>query len=448
LDDPGSYPLVITLLIKLNELSSPQVIISITGMVLLLICAAFISAAEVALFSLEPSHLDIIRKSKSKSDDIILNLIKDTKRLIATLLISINFANIGIVLFSSIILKKLFAFESQLYAFLFQVIVVTFLLLIAGEVVPKIYASRNALKVAAIMAYPISILRKIFYPISSFMMFSTKLIDKNVKTPSNQISVEDLEQALELTSGPGKEYDNEHRILKGIVRFGNTTVKQAMTPRVDVFALDKEWGFKKVVQTILDSGFSRLPVYEENFDNITGILVIKDLLKHIEEEDSFKWWELCRPAQYVPETKKIDDLLKEFQTKKTHMAVVVDEYGGSYGIITLEDILEEILGDINDEFDEDELKYSKLDEFNFVFEGKIPLNDLFKIISIEEKEIEEARGEAETLAGFIIEHKGRIPKKGEKLSFGNLLFLVEAADKRKIKRVKVTIVNQPTEINA
>lgn len=447
MDDPGSYPPALTLLINISELGSPQVIVSIVGMIVLLMCAAFISAAEVALFSLEPSHLEIIRKSKSKTDDLILELIKDTKRLIATLLISINFANIGIVLFSSILLEHLFLFDSELNAFLFQVIIVTFLLLIAGEVVPKIYASRNSLKVASMMAYPITVLRKIFYPISSFMMFSTKMIDKKVKSPVNQISVEDLEQALELTSGPGNSKDNEHKILKGIVRFGNTSVKQAMTPRVDVVALDKEWGFKKVVETILESGFSRLPVYEENFDNIIGILVIKDLLKHIDESDEFKWWELCRPAQYVPETKKIDDLLKEFQTKKTHMAVVVDEYGGAYGVITLEDILEEILGDINDEFDEDDLKYSKLDENNFVFEGKITLNDLYKIIELEDNEIEEAKGEAETLAGFIIEQKGRIPKKGEKLTFGRLMFLVEAADKRKVKRIKVTI-HPPKEVNA
>jgi gliding motility-associated protein GldE len=415
----------------------PEVIISLTGILLLLLFASFISASEVALFSLEPTHLHSIRKSKSKTDDIVLLLIKDPKRLIATLLISINFANIGIVLFSTILFNQLFIL-TPIQKFIVQVIIITFLLLVAGEVIPKIYASRNPLKIAAKTAQYIYWLQKFFYPISSFMMFTTQLLDKRIKPVGHQISVKELEQALELTSDKNL-LTNEHKILKGIVKFGNTTVKQAMTPRIDVVALDKNTPYSQVLKTIVESGFSRIPVYEETFDNIIGILVIKDLLNHLNEPDHFKWYELCRPVQYVPETKKIDDLLKEFQAKKTHLAVVVDEYGGAYGIITMEDILEEILGDINDEFDEDELKFSKLDDDTFIFEGKIPLNDLFKIIEIEGKEIEEAKVEADTLAGLIIELKGKIPKKGEKIQLGNLLMVVESADKRRVKRIKVSV---------
>jgi len=439
LDDPVSYQNTFLLLIQYDALATPQVITSLLGIMLLLIFAAFISASEVAMFSLEPTHVEIIKKSKGKTDDLILELVKDTKRLIATLLISINFANIGIVLFSSILINNLFLFSNPLHAFIVQVVAVTFLLLIIGEVIPKIYASRNPLRVASLMAYPVFLLRRFLYPISSFLIFSTNLIEKRFKKQSNQISVEDLEQALEITSQGDNTNNSEHKILKGIVRFGNTTVKQAMTPRVDVIAIDKNLTYSEVVKVILESGFSRIPVYDETFDNIIGILVIKDLLKHLNEKDAFKWYELCRPVEYVPETKKIDDLLKEFQAKKTHMAVVVDEYGGAYGVITLEDILEEILGDINDEFDEDELKYSKLDDNNFIFEGKIPLNDLFKIIEIEGKELEDAKVEADTLAGLIIELKGKIPKKGEKITFGRLLLTIESADKRRIKRVKITI---------
>jgi putative hemolysin len=414
--------------------------ISLVFILILLVCAALISAAEVGLFSLDPKHLEEIRKSKSKKDDLVMNLIAAPKRLIATLLISINFANIGIVILSSYFIRHLFDFSpNPLFGFLFQVVIVTFLLLIAGEVVPKIYASRNPLKTAAMMAYPVYILQRIFTPLSSFMMFTTSFIDEKYRKKGHQISVEELETALELTSTQQESHQNEHKILKGIVRFGNTDVKQIMTPRVDVIALDKASTFKEVIETIVDCGFSRIPVYDETFDNIIGILFIKDLLKHLEEPEDFAWYSLCRQPFYVPETKKIDDLLKEFQTKKIHMAIVVDEYGGSQGIVTFEDIIEEILGDINDEFDEEEAIYSKLDENNYVFEGKIPLNDFYRIINIDGDNIEELKGESDTLAGLIIEMKGRIPKKGEKLMVENLQFTVEAADKRRVKRIKLTL---------
>lgn len=440
--DPNSYTLTQILSLQAGNWAEPAVIINILIMIALLFCAALISAAEVAFFSLEPIHMQEIKKSKTKTDDLVFDLLMNPKKLIATLLISINFTNIGIVIASTYLTDTLFTFPSEFAKFLYQVVVLTFLILIAGEVIPKIYASRNPLKTLSIMAVPVFWLQRIFYPVSSFMIFSTKLIDNRIKKKQTNISVEELEHALELTTNESHQNDNEHKILKGIVRFGNTDVKQIMTPRVDLVSLEKSEKFTDVINTITESGFSRIPVYEDGFDNITGILVTKDLLKYLDSDEAFDWSVLCRSPYFVPESKKIDDLLKEFQTKKIHMAIVVDEFGGASGVVTMEDIIEEIVGDISDEFDDDELVFSQLDDDNYVFEGKTPLNDLYRVLNINGDEFEEVKGESDTLAGFIIELKGKIPRKGEKLTFQDLLFTVEAADKRRVKQIKVTLLNQ------
>ena len=448
MDDPYSFTLALNL--NLILLAIPvAVIINLLVMIVLLIGAAFISAAEVSLFSLEPSHIAQIKESKSKSDDIVFKLLSNSKRLIATLLISINLANIGIVIITSYLINdaKLIDFSGNPFmGFLFQVVFLTFVILIFGEVIPKIYASRNPLKIASRAAFIIFILQKIFYPLSSLMMLSTKFIDR-FKPKGHQISVEELEHALELTSNQDVS-DNEHKLLKGIVKFGNTDVKQILTPRVDVVGLDKSLSFKEVCELIMESGFSRIPVYDESLDNILGIMVTKDLLKYLDSSETFDWVTLARPAYFVPESKKIDDLMKEFQKRKIHMALVVDEYGGTSGIVTLEDIIEEIVGDINDEFDEEETLFSKLDDNNFVFEGKTSLNDFYRIAEIDGEAFEGVKGEADTVAGLLIEIKGKIPRKGEKLKFNEVQFVVEAADKRRVKRVKVSIERNDVIVDA
>lgn len=325
---------------------------------------------------------------------------------------------------------------------LIQVAGITFVILLFGEVIPKVYATKHALKLANVMVTPITILKKIFKPISSLLIFSTGIIDKKVTKKGLNVSVEELSTALDLTEGIPDNKD-EHRILKGIVKFGETNVRQIMRARVDVMALDIGTTYKQIITTILDSGYSRIPIYEESFDKIVGLIYVKDLLPHINEKDDFDWRKLMRNPFFIPESKKLDDLLKEFQDKKVHLAIVVDEYGGTSGIITLEDVLEEIVGEISDEFDTDDITYSKLDENTYVFDGKTGLNDLFKIINIEDESIfEEVIKDADTLAGLVIEIAGKIPLKNEKIIFNHFTFIVEASDKRRVKRIKL-IISKP-----
>jgi gliding motility-associated protein GldE len=317
--------------------------------------------------------------------------------------------------------------------------------LLLGEVIPKIYANRSPLKLAAFMAFPVYYLRTFLKPFSSILVSSTNFIDKRIKKRGHNISVNELSQALELTSDEN-DTDEDQKILEGIVRFGNLDVKQVMTSRVDVVSIDEKLSFSDVISIILESGYSRIPVHKDNFDNIRGVLYIKDLLSYLEEKDNFDWTKLIRKPFFVPENKKIDDLLREFQSKKTHLAIVVDEYGGSSGIISLEDILEEIVGEISDEFDDDDLVYSKLDEYNYVFEGKTSLNDVYRVLDISGELFEEEKGESESLAGFALEIFGRIPQKNEKTKFNDYLLTVDAADKRRIKRIKITLPqNQENE---
>ena len=408
-------------------------------MLVLLIIVALVSAAESAFFSLSPTDMDDLKTSDTKLDEKILLLIKTPKRLLATLLISVNFINIAIVILSTFVMDELFDFsQNHLTGFIIQVVAVTFLILLVGEVTPKIYATQNPLRATRVLLYFVQILQKIFYPISTFLIYATSLIDKVIIPKSHNISVDELSHALELTSDEDIK-EEDHKILKGIVKFGTTDVKQIMQSRTHVTAFESKVGFKKLLAELTAVGFSRVPIYNETLDNIVGVLYTKDLLQYIDEADNFNWQKMIRPPFFVPENKKIDDLLHEFQLKKIHLAIVVDEYGGTSGIVTFEDIIEEIVGEINDEFDDDDLIYSKLDENNFVFEGKAPLNDIYRVLEIDGEEFEDAKGEADTLGGLIIEIEGRIPTKNEKITFKNLLFTIESADNRKIKRVKITI---------
>lgn len=408
----------------------------------MLLIVALVSAAESAFFSLSPNDLEALRTSDSKADQKILTIIEAPKRLLATLLISVNFINISIVIINASFIfgmEGLFDFSgSPSLGFVIQVIAVTFLILLIGEVTPKIYATQNPLNASRKLIYFVLLLQQLFYPISSFMIFTTSLLDKLIKPKSHNISVDELSQALDLTSDEDIP-EEDHKILQGIVKFGNTDVKQIMQSRTHVSAFEYKIGYTKLLADLTAFGFSRVPIYKESLDNIVGVLYAKDLLQYVDEPNSFNWQSILRPPFFVPENKKIDDLLREFQFKKIHLAVVVDEYGGTSGIVTLEDVIEEIVGEINDEFDDDDLVYSKLDNNNFVFEGKAPLNDVSRILEIDGVDFEDAKGEADTLAGLIIEVEGRIPTKNEKIIFKKLIFTIESADNRKIKRVKITI---------
>ncbi|MES2591714.1 MAG: gliding motility-associated protein GldE [Bacteroidota bacterium] len=422
---------------------SISIILAILAIFALLILVALVSAAEAAFFSLTPTEMEELKSTGTKTDEKILLFIDGPKRLLATLLISVNFLSIAIVILNSTFIfgeAGLFDFShNPLAGFIIQVVLITFLILLIGEVTPKIYATQNSLNATRMLIPLVQFLQGLFYPISSFLMLSTSLLDKVIKPKTHNISIDDLSQALDLTNDEDIA-EEDHKILQGIVKFGNTDVKQIMKPRMDVTAFGYSTSYKKLLEDITKCGFSRLPIYKETLDNIAGVLYTKDLLQYLNNSDDFNWQGIIRPPFYVPENKKIDDLLREFQTKKIHLAVVVDEYGGTSGIVTLEDIIEEIVGEINDEFDDDDLTYSKLDENNFVFEGKAHLNDVSRIIEIDGAEFEDAKGEADTLAGLILETEGRIPTKNEKIKFKNLIFTIESADNRKIKRVKITIV--------
>ena len=416
-----------------------EFLFGIIAVVVLLACSAFISGSEVALFSLSQKDIDDISNKDYNSGTLISRLLEKPKKLLATILVANNFVNIAIVIIFSSFSGRLFnGIESTIVRFILEVVVVTFFILLFGEVLPKIYANRNNMEFAKKVAIPISIMNNILSPISVPMRNGILFIEKKLNVQKGNFSVDQLSQALELTS-QNDTTDGEQKILEGIVTFGNTEVRQVMSPRIDVFALNIEETFSQVMPKIVEKGYSRIPVYKENIDQIEGILFIKDLIPHIDSED-FDWTKLLRQPFFVPENKKLDDLLKDFQGMKSHLAVVVDEYGGTSGIISLEDVLEEIVGDISDEFDDEDLIYSQIDDKNFLFEGKISLKDFYRIIEVDENEFESKKGEAETLAGFLLEISGNFPKKRQKITFHNLIFTIENVDKRRIKQIKVTLL--------
>lgn len=405
---------------------------------ILLFCSAVVSGAEVALFSLSQKDIDDILQHNSSKGKIISELLEKPKKLLATLLVANNFINIGVVILFSYVGHDIFSvITSAVLKFIVEVIVVSFLILLFGEVLPKVYASRNNIRFAKWIAYPVAGLDKLLSPISLPMRKVTIYLHNKLGKQKTNFSVDQLSQALELTDTDETSSD-EQKILEGIVTFGNTDTKQVMSPRMDIFALEIEESFKTIYSKIVEMGFSRIPVYRDNIDQIEGVLFVKDLLPHIDKED-FDWKTLLREPFFVPENKKIDNLLKDFQSMKSHLAIVVDEYGGTSGLVSLEDIIEEIVGDISDEFDGDNMNYSKIDDKNYLFEGKTNLKDFYRVTDVEEELFEFKKGEAETLAGFILEILGNFPKKGQKITFENCLFTIETVDKKRIKQIKVTL---------
>ena len=408
---------------------------------LLLLCSAIISGSEVALFSLSPTEIDELKEDHNSANNLIAKMVENPKKLLATVLIANNLVNISIVLISPELTNFAFGgIKNPILRDVMDIGLVTFVLLLCGEILPKIYANRNNLAFAKRVAYFIYILDTIFTPISLPMKSFTVWIQKRLGKTKSNISVGQLSQALELASEEDTT-NEEKKLLESIVSFGNTETCEVMVPRVDIFALSEDTPFSEVLSEIVKIGYSRIPVYRENLDNITGVIYIKDLLPYIEKTD-FEWTKVMRKAFFVPENKKLDDLLSEFQEKKIHLAVVVDEYGGTCGIITLEDIMEEIVGSINDEFDDDDVTYSKINDHTYIFEGKTVLKDFYRIVKMDDENIllfDEKRGEAETLAGFLLEISGNFPQKGKPIVFHNYSFTVEAFDKHRIKEIKVKI---------
>ncbi len=411
----------------------------------LLACSALISGAEVAFFSLTPSDFDTNdEKAIAKKLGVVQRLLARPKKLLATILVANNFINIAIVLLFDSLSDDLFSgIQSNFYGidvrFIVEVGVVTFFILLFGEILPKIYANRNRISFAVFMAQPLNILDTLLSPISLPMRSATIYLHDRYGKQKSNISVDHLSQALELSNKDTTH--EEQKILQGIVTFGNTDTKQVMKNRMDIFALNEEQSFKEILPEIIQRGYSRIPVYKDNIDNITGILYVKDLIPYTDRK-ILDWKTLKRQAYFVPENKKLDDLLNEFKEMKMHLAIVVDEYGGTSGLISLEDIIEEIVGEISDEFDDDDLIFSKLDDNTFVFEGKTPLKDFYKVIKLEDPEIfEDEKGEAETLAGFLLEISKGFPKKNEIISFHNYAFTIEAFEGKRIKQIKLTIEN-------
>jgi len=435
--DPEPPSLFISL-ITYTEVSSLVILL------VLLLCSALISGAEVAFFSLTATDFNSgEEKNPNKKLAIVERLLARPKKLLATILVANNLINIAIVLLFASLSDVFFGNLGAAYfginiRFIFEVGVVTFLILLFGEILPKIYASRNKLSFSLLMAYPLNVLDKFFSPISLPMRAATLYIEDKFGKQKSSLSVDQLSQALELTDARDTTKE-EQKILQGIVTFGNTDTKQVMKPRMDIFALNEATPYKEIMPEIISHGYSRIPVYKENIDTITGILYVKDLMPYIERK-TLDWPGLVRDAYFVPENKKLDDLLNEFKEMKMHLAIVVDEYGGTSGLISLEDIIEEIVGEISDEFDDEDLIFSKLDDNTFVFEGKTPMKDFYKVIKLEDPQIfEDAKGDSETLAGFLLEVSKGFPKQSEVLNFHQYAFTIEAFDNKRIKQIKLSI---------
>lgn len=417
--------------------------LSLIVVIVLLIVSGLVSASEVAFFSLTPEEKEEIRYSQEEIYTTSVKLMNAPKDLLATILITDNFANIGIVILSNYIFSIVYPVDPNFVGVDYlragvEIAGITFVILMVGEILPKVYAARNSLRFVRLMSRTLYFLQKL-PPISwlrFFLVNGTEVILKYARKRQIDVSTDDLETAIALTREEDTTPD-EQRILEGIVNFGNTDVRQIMRSRVDTVAVDEELSYEELMEVILESGYSRIPVYKESFDNVTGILFVKDLLPHLDAPADFKWQDVKREAFFVPENKKIDDLLKDFQNMKTHMAVVVDEYGGSSGVVTLEDVLEEIIGEITDEFDDDDVVYTKIDDRTFLFEGKTSLVDMYKVLDIDGKAFEEDKGESDSIGGFLVEHAGKIMRNNESLVFENIKFIVESSDKKRVRMVKV-----------
>ncbi len=442
--DPDAYLCQLANVFNGISVHSPTIsaIIAIVLAGLLLLVSGFASASEIAFFSLSPSDLSAIDEKKHPSDEKISKLLEDTERLLATILITNNFVNVTIIMLCNFFFMSVFEFHSPIAEFLILTVILTFLLLLFGEIMPKIYSAQKTLAFCRFSAPGIWMFRSLFYPVASMLVRSTSFLNKHFARKNHNISVDELSHALELTDK--EELKEENNILEGIIRFGGETAKEVMTSRLDVVDLDIRTPFKDVLQCIIENAYSRIPIYSENRDNIKGILYIKDLLPHLNKVD-FRWQSLIRPAYFVPETKMIDDLLRDFQANKIHIAIVVDEFGGTSGIVTMEDIIEEIVGEIHDEYDDEERTYAVLNDHTWVFEAKTQLTDFYKITKVDEEVFDEVAGDSDTLAGLLLELKGEFPALHEKVTYDHYEFEVLEMDNRRILKVKFTINTPPSD---
>ena len=442
--DPDAYLCQLADVFNGISVHSPTIsaIIAIVLAGLLLLVSGFASASEIAFFSLSPSDLNAIDEKKHPSDEKISKLLDDTERLLATILITNNFVNVTIIMLCNFFFMSVFEFHSPIAEFLILTVILTFLLLLFGEIMPKIYSAQKTLAFCRFSAPGIWMFRSLFYPVASMLVRPTSFLNKHFARKNHNISVDELSHALELTDKA--ELKEENNILEGIIRFGGETAKEVMTSRLDVVDLDIRTPFKDVLQCIIENAYSRIPIYSENRDNIKGILYIKDLLPHLNKVD-FRWQSLIRPAYFVPETKMIDDLLRDFQANKIHIAIVVDEFGGTSGIVTMEDIIEEIVGEIHDEYDDEERTYAVLNDHTWVFEAKTQLTDFYKITKVDEEVFDEVAGDSDTLAGLLLELKGEFPALHEKVTYDHYEFEVLEMDNRRILKVKFTINTPPSD---
>lgn len=423
--------------------SAPTVGVIIAALLaaILILVSGFASGSEIAFFSLTPSDLNELEPEKRTADKDIVELREDSERTLATILITNNFVNVTIIMLCNYIFSSMVHFKAAWLECLCITVILTFLLLLFGEIMPKVYSRQNSLAFCRNAASSIKVLRRLFWPLENILLRSSVIAEKVVQKESRQLSVDDLEQALELTNK--EELKDEQSMLQGIIRFGDETAKEVMTSRQDIVDLDIHSSFADVLKCIVENNYSRIPVYQDNQDNIRGVLYIKDLLPHLSKPSSFRWQSLIRPPYFVPETKMIDDLLREFQENKVHIAIVVDEFGGTSGIVTLEDILEEIVGEINDEYDEDEKSYVRINNNTFVFEGKTLLSDFYKILKLDDDIFSEVEGDADSLAGLLLEIKGDFPELHEKIDYLNFTFEIQEMEERRISKVKV-VVHQPS----
>jgi len=412
-------------------------IIGIIVVVILLVCSGLVSASETGFFGLSANDREKIRKAKTAKGKLIAKLLSEPEKLLATILVANNFINIAIVIITAFLSDRLFAsMENPVLVIVLQTVVITFVILLFGEMIPKILAAKYPLSISKIMAYPLRVLEPLCYPFSIILIKSTNAVKKRLqKKHTSEISIEDLSQAIELASDDLKD---DREMLEDIVNSSSLDAREIMTSRVDVFAIEYDTKFSKVIGDIVESGFSRIPIYEDNLDNIMGILYIKDVLAHVDEPD-FDWHKLIRPHFIVPETKKINDLLSDFQSKKMHIAIVIDEYGGVSGIVTLEDILEEFVGEIHDEFDTDEDMYKKIDDHTYEFDAKTSIVDFCKIVDVDYELFQETKGESETLAGMLLEINQEIPAKDKTISIKDFDFTVTASNERRIKKIRVKL---------
>ena len=431
-----SFLLDISSYITVNPIS-PSILVSILLALFLIFLSGFASASEIAFFSLSPADLEAMEPDKNPLDMLVQKLRDDSERTLATILITNNLVNVTIIMLCNYIFNSLFTFGEEWLQFLCVTILLTFLLLLFGEIIPKVYSRKNPLAFCRKAVKGVIFFRKLFWPVETILLKSGAFAEKVLQKENRQLSIDDLEQALELTDK--SDIKDEQSMLQGIIRFGDETAKEVMTSRQDIIDLDIRCSYEDVLKCIVDNNYSRIPVYQDNKDNIRGVLYIKDLLPHLSKPANFRWQSLIRPPYFVPETKKIDDLLREFQENKVHIAIVVDEFGGTSGIVTLEDILEEIVGEINDEYDEEEHNYTKLDANSYIFEGKTLLNDFTKILNLPDDEFDDVEGDADSLAGLLLEIKGDFPVVHEILKYKRYTFEVLEIDERRISKVKVII---------